>query len=167
MSIRGWKTASNKVTYCRTALSRLSYISCRFSTNVRRENVLISLSFCRILSILYMFGYPFISLRDKITTFDKVSYVQYMSQILDYRSLRGIVNWADRSEFVRMTDKIRNNKRKNNHCISHLHGLLVKSNKNLRHPYMPLLKNRIQLYMNSFINLAAIFIQSAPFEPLI
>ena len=150
------------------ALSKVYYIVSSFAYVVSffnqsaKETVFRSVILPHIIYAVPVW-YHFISCKDKNRI---IKFLKYTSQILniDSCSLIEMINDSAKSEFVRMTNKIRNDESHPLHTV--LTGLLKKSERNLRNPNI-LPKFRIQLYKNSFVYRAAIFLQSNQLQPFL
>ena len=142
-------------------VSSFAYVVSFFNKSAK-ENVFRSVILPHIIYAVPVW-YHFISCKDKNRI---IKFLKYTSQLLniDCCSLIEMINVAAKSEFVRVTNNIKNDERHPLHAA--LTSLLIKSARNLRNPNI-LPKYRIQLYRNSFIYRAAIFLQSNQLQPLL
>ena len=95
-----------------------------------------------------------------------MKFLKFTSTIfnLNYTILLQKVNDAAKNEFKRMAYKINNDQ--NHPLYAALMSLLQKSKRNLRNPHI-LPKYRTQVFRNSFIYRAALFIQSEHLDSLL
>ena len=143
-------------------VSSLAYVVTFFNKNAK-ENVFNTIILPHVIYAVPVW-YHFILQKDKERI---MKFLKYTSTIfnLDYNMLLEKVNDAARTEFTRMANKIKYTNH-NHPLYTVLKSFLQKSNRNLRNPHI-LPKYRTQVFRNSFIYRAALFIQSEHLECLL
>ena len=152
---------SNVMSKVYFVVSGLAYIV-SFFNEAAKESVFKSVILPHLIYAVPVW-YHFILQRDKDRI---VKFLKFTKKVLhlDYQYMKLTVNAAAKAEFIRMATKIYDDKCHPLHAS--LRSLNVQSGRSLRNPNI-LPKYRIQLFKNSFLYRAAVYIQSKTLDDLL
>ncbi|PIK43361.1 hypothetical protein BSL78_19793 [Apostichopus japonicus] len=142
-------------------VATLMYIAPHFPVHIRERVFEASI----LPNIIYAVPvwYHFVQIKDKKRL---LSFLTYCERIfgLNHNLLKDKVNTAARKEFERLLNNIQRNEGHPLHCA--INSLCNKTNYNLRNAAITP-RFRIELYRNSFVYRASMFIQHGALEPLL